>query len=237
MKGTLLQKGFEGSDLFVYCHIDPNLLTEHVKTLFPGDAVWVELRGEGTSAYRGVSAEYGGWDRWVDTIEKKCGCRFARHFLTTWSAGSQVVKDVCLAGYRPDGILMLDGLYEGKPPSSKTGDGKITVSEYIEAISQYATDAAREDSTTKFIATYSDIMTPYASSRECQEWIRARVEGTLGYGIGPDLSIEILNGRKITESFRTNGFRQIGTKGHDAAEHCFHAHLYRELWKVLKDRG
>src|SRR5690349_11175826 len=107
---TILQKGTSDGGLHLLCHVDPHDFARLGRV--PDDAVAVEHWGEGTSVYRPVCDHYGGLSPWVASIATECGLEgFARVTLTTFSAGSQVAKEVCKGDDLPDAIVMLDGLY------------------------------------------------------------------------------------------------------------------------------
>jgi len=234
---TIVQKGRTGSDLFIYCHLDPSILAARAKSIVPNDAVVSELWGNGTAAYAGAVQHYGGWLPWIHQIQKECGVdEFRRVYLTTWSAGSAVALSVCQQqpeNARPDAIVMLDGFYGSKPAGSKQGDGRVLVTEQMGCLADYAIKAAYGDGY-RFISTYSHIQTPYASSRECNEWLRAQVEAELATCLAPDLLAEEVNGHKFLQSWRHKQFFMYAFAGQDAKEHIRHAHMFNEIWHWLK---
>jgi hypothetical protein len=230
---VVLQAGLKSpTNLAVYGHIDPNIIRPRVAEVTANAAV-VEFWGEGTSAYKAVLPSFGGsWAAYVHSVADKIGKQIGKTCLTTWSAGSQLAKDVCVAGgVLPDAIVMLDGLYGAKPPGSKAGDGQVIPDVQIEALVRYAIAAARGEKIMAIL--HSRIPTPYASSKEVADYIVGRVSAAVGT-MQADKSV-------TAEDFDKHGFSQalvlgnlhvIEFPGIDAKEHVTEAHLYDEVWKL-----
>ncbi len=233
MKRTVVQPG-EGptSDLVVYCHIAPALIGPRVREVTK-DAVVTELWGAGTSAYKALLPAYGGtWGSYRAGVSAKLGKPLGRSCLTTWSAGSQVAKDVCAAGgLLPDALVMLDGLYAGKPAGAKPGDGKVAADPGLLALCAYALRAARGECV--MVVLHSEISTPYASSAECARFLRAYVEAELGVAMTPDatLTAEDLDRHAFSEALVLGDLHVVAFPGVGAAEHVREAHLYDECWR------
>jgi hypothetical protein len=228
---TIVQKGEEGADLFLYCHIDPAKVAARAKGLARG-AMVVERWGEGTRAYRPLLEVYGGFAAWVASVAVECEKDSFGHIaLTTFSAGSQVAKEVCKGDAWPDAIVMLDGLYGDKPPGSRPGDGKVVLDEGLSAIATYATAAARGERI--MVILHSAIPTPYASSSECAAAVQQKVEEALGGApLSPDptASPEALGA--FTEAVSAGGLHIVGFPGTSGAEHTREGELYEACFRL-----
>lgn len=250
MKRTIVQRGESTPrDLFAFVHLDPTFMGKTLKeTAATDDAVVCEVWGNGTSAYKPLLAAYGGsWRGYVSGIEAKINTKIRNGCLTTWSAGSQYAKDVLLEARAdwsraPEAVIMLDGLYAGKPPGSKMGDGKVNPDEGLKAIAAFAKQAARGGKT--LVLVHSDIPTEYASSKECCAWVVAEVENDLGLSLGSVISTGVdkydaallqtsLDGRTIERVQSTGNFHVIGYRGRDAKEHIAEAHLFPHVWRLF----
>jgi hypothetical protein len=237
---TILQTGSTPlCDLFAYAHLAaPDDVRQRVAATTK-DAVVFELWGNGTSAYRAALPAYGGtWRAYVAGLQAKLGTTFRRTCLTSWSAGSQFVKDALVAfakdpaAGRPDAIVMLDGLYGAKPAGSKPGDGQVHVDAALSALADYAVDAARGEGPI-LVVFHSRIPTPYASSKECAEALQRMVETALGKDMAPDptLTPADLDGHRFAEALSLGNFHLVEFPGTDAKEHMREAHLYDEVWR------
>lgn len=230
----ILQRG-TGSDLFAYFHIEPESKEVAAQAArATTDTVVAEIWGVGTSAYKTVMPSYGGWARYVESIAKKVGRdRFDRVCLTTWSAGSQIIKTVCRGAQHtwPDAIVSLDGLYGTKPAGAKPGDGNVILDAEFEAVAGFALEAARGNRL--FVILHSSISTPYGSSGECAALIRHYVEQQLGREMERDESISAaeLDGHQFTEALVLGNFHLLEFAGRDAKEHMRQAHLFDEVWR------
>lgn len=240
-KRTIIQPGTsDPADLFLYVHIDPAYVRDEAGHA-TRDAVVTELWGPTTSAYGSLLDAYGGFRAWVQSIETKLSKRFVRTCLTTWSAGSQVAKDVCRraqlwdardvpVGFDhallPDAIVMLDGLYAPKPVGSKPGDGKVIFDPGLGAIAHYACLAAKGEKI--LVILHSRIPTAYGSSAECAAELRRYVEGHVGE---PFETIEADDLGPFESAVRLRNLIVIGFPGTGAAEHVREAHLFDEVWQ------
>lgn len=227
---TIIQRG-EGQDLFVYFHIEGSYIAEQAKRATK-DTVVSELWGAGTSVYKMVIAGYGGWQKYVDGIAQTTGKRtFEHECLTTWSAGSEVLKTVCRGARQPHAIVSLDGLYGTKPPGSKPGDGNVLFDAGIEAVANYAVAAARGDRI--FVLLHSSISTPYGSSGEVAARIRRHVEETIGRPMESDTSVSAdeLDRHQFSEALVLGNFHLLEFPGRDGKEHVREAHLFDEVWR------
>ena len=237
---TVLQPGVgDPCNLFVYVHLAaPADVRQHVAETTSA-AVVFELWGNGTSAYKPMLPAYGGsWPAMVKGIGDKIQKRFAKTCLTTWSAGSQAVKDVLVAAKgdltkAPDAIVMMDGLYGAKPPGSKPGDGKVAPEPGLTALAAYAAAAARGEGPICVIF-HSNIYTDYASSKECAEAVQKLVEETVGAPMVADTSLTpaMLDKHAFKEALVIGNFHLVEFAGRDAQEHMIQAHLYDEVWKL-----
>lgn len=231
-KPVIVQKG-SGKDLFAYFHIEPSYIRDQAKAATT-DTVVAELWGLGTSSYKTALASYGGWKKYVAMIAKEAGTpAFQRTCLTTWSAGSQMIKSVCRAAEadQPDAIVSLDGIYGTKPPGSRAGDGAILWDPEFEGIGRYALRAARGECI--FVLLHSQIATPYGSSGEAADAIRAFVEREMGEEMHWDacLSPDDLDKHQFREAYVLGNFHLVAFPGIDAKEHVREAHLFDEVWK------
>jgi hypothetical protein len=227
---TIVQKGEEGGALFIYCHIDPAKVAARVRGRVRG-AVVVERWGEGTRTYRPLLETYGGFDAWVAALAAECEKDgFGHVCLTTWSAGSQVAKEVCKGSAYPDAIVMLDGLYGDKPPGSSSGDGRVILDEGLSAISKYALSAARGERIMGIL--HSQIPTPYASSRECAAAVRREVEEALGAPLPVDPTVDRASFGAFTEAVSVGGLHIVGFPGASGAEHAREGALYDTCWRL-----
>lgn len=229
-KQTILQRG-DGEDLFVYCHIGAAYIAQQAKTATT-DTVVVELWGAGTSAYRSMIAGYGGWGKYCSDIAKAVGReKFAHECLTTWSAGSEVIKTVCRGTRLPDAIVSLDGIYGTKPVGSKAGDGNVLFDAGLEAIAKYALLAAKGERI--FVLLHSAIATPYGSSGECAARIRRYVEEQMGQDMVEDSSVTPadLDKHQFDEALVLGNFHLIEFGGRTGSEHVREAHLFDEVWR------
>lgn len=231
-KQVIVQKGTGlARDLFVYFHIEPTYIAEEAKRATK-DTVVGELWGLGTSAYKAVMPGYGGWKKYVAAIAAKVGLStFERVCLTTWSAGSQILKTVCRGTDLPDAIVSLDGLYGTKPQGSRPGDGRVIFDAEIEAVARYALAAARGDRI--FVLLHSAISTPYGSSGEVAQLIRHFVEKELGREMETDGSVSPaeLAGHAFTDALVLGNFHLLEFPGRDAGEHVAEGHLFDEVWR------
>jgi hypothetical protein len=227
---TIIQKGEESSDLFIYCHMDPAKVAARVKGRVRG-AVVVERWGEGTRTYRPLLDIYGGFAAWVTQLAVDCEKDGFDHVcLTTWSAGSQVAKEVCKGDAVPDAILMLDGLYGDKPPGSAPGDGAVILDEGLAAIARYATAAARGERIMGIL--HSQIPTSYASSRECAAAVRREVEEALGAPLPTDPTADRASLGVFTEAVSVGDLHIVGFPGKTGAEHTREGELYDTCWRL-----
>lgn len=227
---TIIQKG-SGDDIFVYFHIEGTYIREQAVHATK-DSVVSELWGNGTSAYRSVMAGYGGWAKYIAALAKSCGkTAFAHTCLTTWSAGSEILKTVCRGRDLPDAIVSLDGIYGSKPPGSRPGDGQLIADAGTDAIAEYALAAARGEKI--FVLLHSAIQTPYGSSGECAARIRRYVEERMGeeMAIDADLTAAELGSHQFTDALVLGNFHMLEFPGRDGAEHVREAHLFDEVWK------
>lgn len=231
---VILQPGnTDPTKLFVYAHIDPSAIKAHVAETTGACAV-VEFWGEGTGIYKSVLPAFGGsWATYVASVEKAIGKAIDMSCLTTWSAGSQLAKDVCAAGggLLPQAIVMMDGLYGNKPAGSKQGDGQVVFDKTLQALADYALASARGQRV--FVLFHSKIPTPYGSSKECSEAIQKYVETEMGTPMLPDDSLTPadLDNHKFDSALVLGNFHLLEFPGVDAKEHVTEAHLYDEAWK------
>lgn len=231
-KQNIIQRG-TGDDLFAYFHIEGSYIRDQAKSATT-DTVVSELWGAGTSAYRGVIAGYGGWVKYCADLAKAVGkSRFEHTCVTTWSAGSEVLRTIC-RGPRsawPDAIVSCDGIYGSKPPGSKAGDGNVLFDAGLEAIAEFAVAAARGERV--FVLLHSAIATPYGSSGECAARIRRAVEEAVGEEMVEDTSVSKadLDGHQFSESLALGGFHLLEFPGRDGKEHVREAHLFNEVWQ------
>lgn len=228
-KQTVLQCGGLAPDLFIYIHIDGSYIKKRVSEI-TSDAVVTEYWGAGTSAYKPLLASYGGLSKWKSSIAEHCGHRsFSHTCLTMWSAGGQVAKDICKSDEWPDAMVLLDCIYGTKVPNAKPGDGQVLFDDGLEAIAKYALSAANGDHT--LVVVYSNISTPYGSTKECCTAIRSWVEKKLGYELVKD-SVIIFDKEHQTKNYWYYGnLHIIEFAGTDAKEHILDAHLYDEIWR------
>lgn len=228
-KQVILQRG--GSDLFAFFHIAADAIRAEAKSA-TDDTVVVELWGNGTSSYKPVMAGYGGWAKYVASLAQATGVqRFEHTCLTTWSAGSEIIKTVCRGAVLPDAIVSCDGLYGTKPVGARPGDGNVIFDAEFQAVAQYALAAARGEKV--FVLMHSSISTPYGSSGECAMMIRRWVEDTLGKEMQPDetISPSELNGHVFSDALVLGGFHLLEFPGIDGKEHMVEGHLFDELWR------
>lgn len=238
---TIIQPGSSCSDLIVYSHIDGSILKPVVPTVTQDTFVTLFL-GAGTSAYKGSISSFGGWRDFVTDVEREVGHPFHRTALVTWSAGSQTAMEACASPDPPDVVVMLDGLYGGKPKGSKMGDGQVSNSPGLDAIAAFATAAARRETTPRetgpvertMVIFHSRIATTYASSKECAEFIQARVEQALGEKMTPatDVDSTLLDGHFFVEAWALGNLRIVEFAGANAGEHIREAHLWDEALKL-----
>lgn len=244
MKTSILQHGACGSDLIVYAHIDGSILAPKVPTV-TSDAFVTLFAGLGTSAYR-TALSNGGWSRLLSELSEELGFKPRRTALITWSAGSEVAMAACASKDVPDVIIMLDGLYAGKPKGSVIGDGQVTNNPGLDAVTACVTAAARREKTVRmmngesveterrFVIFHSRIATTYASSKECAEYVQARVEEALGEKMKPatDVDATLLDGHFFAEALALGNLRIIEFAGANAGEHIREAHLWDEAAKL-----
>lgn len=235
---TILQPGTSCSDLIVYSHIDGSILRPVVPTVTQDTFVTLFF-GAGTSAYKGSIAKFGGWRGFVADIEREVGHPLNRTALVTWSAGSQSAMEACAATDPPDVVVMLDGLYGGKPKGSKMGDGQVLTSPGLDAVTAFATSAARREKTPRgvertMVIFHSRIPTTYASSKECAEHVQARVEQALGAKMTPATDVDpvMLDGHFFVEALAIGNLRIVEFGGANAGEHIREAHLWDEALKL-----
>ena len=245
MKTTILQHGSSCSDLIVYAHIDGSILKPVVPTV-TSDAFISLFAGAGTSAYKGAVSSVGGWPGFVAQLSEPLGYKPRRTALITWSAGSQVAMEACAGPEVPDAVVMLDGLYGGKPKGSKMGDGQVLPSPGLDAVTVCATAAARREKNIHmvdgvtvetervFVIFHSRIPTPYASSKECAEYVQARVEAALGEKMerAVDVDAALLDGHFFVEALALGNLRIVEFGGANAGEHIREAHLWDEAAKL-----
>jgi len=235
---TIVQPGESNPrDLFIFVHIDAPYVRQEAR-LATRDAVVAELWGAGTSAYRPLLAAYGGLRGWVAGIVQRLGPdamiamdgapmapQIRRVCLTTWSAGSQVAKDVCAGADWPDALVMLDGLYGNKPAGSRAGDGRVVMDAGLAGIARYAAAAARGERVC--VILHSAIPTPYASSSECAAAVRAAVEAETRLAFQP---VELPELSPLREAWQIGNLTIVGYAGATGAEHVREAHLFDEIW-------
>lgn len=229
-KQEIVQKG-SGKDLFAYFHIEPTYIRDQARAA-TNDTVVAELWGLGTSAYKAVMAGYGGWKKYCASIAQRVGVAAFEHTcLTTWSAGSQILKTVCRGKDIPDAIVSLDGLYGTKPPGSRPGDGAVIFDSEIEAVARYALAAARGEKV--FVLLHSSISTPYGSSGEVADLIRHFVETEIGQEMAEDTSLSPadLDNHTFKTALAIGNFHWIEFDGRDAKEHVREGHLFDEVWR------
>lgn len=245
MKTTILQHGSSCSDLIVYAHIDGSILKPAIPAVTK-DAFISLFAGAGTSAYKGVVSSVGGWPAFVAQLAEPLGYAPRRTALITWSAGSQVAMEACAGPDVPDAVVMLDGLYGGKPKGSKMGDGQVLASPGLDAVTVCATAAARREKNTRtidgvvvetervFVIFHSRIPTPYASSKECAEYVQRRVEEAVGEKMTPagDVDASLLDGHFFVEAWALGNLRIVEFGGATAGEHIREAHLWDEASKL-----
>ena len=238
MKPTILQRGEPGSDLILYAHMDGSALKALVPTV-TDDAVVTLLEGSGTSAYKGLVSSAGGWRGLVSALEAKLEHGVNRTLLITWSAGSQVAVEACVAEDPPDTVIMLDGLYGQKPPGSKPGDGQVVPSAALAGVVNFALRAASGEvsprgAERKLIIFHSRIATTYASSKECAEYVQAAVEAELGAKMQPatDVTPGLLDGHAFVEALAIGNLRIVEFAGATTGEHVTEAHLWNEAAKL-----
>lgn len=240
---TVIQPGRTTEcDLFVYAHIAASAEIKAQAAKATDDAVFTELWGNGTGAYRPLLPSMGG--RWTEYVRQLSAANFGSKVfryttLTTWSAGSQVAKDVCNAAVlrgqldaeTPDALVMLDGLYGAKPAGSRQGDGKVVWDSALQAIGDYAIAAA--EGRKVCVILHSNISTPYASSKECVEAVLAYVQTRTGQQLqrDPELAPADLAGQSFVEALRLGNLHVVEFAGRDAAEHMREAHLFDEVWR------
>ena len=237
MRKTILQPGATCSDLIVYAHIDGDVLRPVVPAI-TDDAFVTLFAGTGTSAYKGIVANAGGWGGFVQGLEAELGHTVLRTLLITWSAGSQVAMEACASEAPPDAVVMLDGLYASKPPKSAMGDGQVINSPGLNAVVSYAIRAAKREPTANgervMVIFHSRIPTTYASSKECAEFVQQRVEEAMGEKMLPatDVTADTLDGHFFTEALAIGNLRIVEFAGANAGEHIREAHLWDEAIKL-----
>lgn len=231
MAQTIVSKGSASGDLLVYFHIDPSLL-QPMATSFADDALVVELVGNGTGAYRGLVTNADGWAGYVSSLMARLEHGVQRTAVVSWSAGSQAAAETLMGGATPDALVMLDGLYAPKPAGSKAGDGRVQWTPELDAVTRYATRAARGERTC--IILHSRIPTPYASSKECVEAVQAAVEKALGAKMQPaiDVTSTQLDGHTPAQALALGNLRILEFPGANGAEHITQAHLWDEVCKL-----
>jgi hypothetical protein len=246
MKTTILQHGSSCSDLIVYAHIDGSILKPAIPAVTP-DAFISLFAGAGTSAYRGAVSGVGGWPAFVAQLAEPLGYTPRRTALITWSAGSQVAMEACAGPDVPDAVVMLDGLYGGKPKGSKMGDGQVLPSPGLDAVTVCATAAARREKNVRtvdgvaletervFVIFHSRIPTPYASSKECAEYVQRRVEEAVGEKMHRAIDVDpsLLDGHFFVEAWALGNLRIVEFLGANAGEHIREAHLWDEAVKLF----
>lgn len=235
MKETILQAGNNCSDLIVYAHIDGSILRPVVPTV-TSDAFVTLFAGTGTAAYKGA---IGSWRGFVSKLEGEIGHPVNRTALITWSAGSQVAMEACADADPPDAVVMLDGLYAGKPRGAAMGDGQVVDNAGLDAVVKCAVSAARGEKSSRgasrvFVIFHSRIPTPYASSKECAEYVQMRVETAVGAKMtaASDVRPELLDGHFFVEALALGNLRIVEFAGANAGEHIKEAHLWDEAAKL-----
>lgn len=236
MRETIIQAGNNGSDLLVYAHIDGSILKPVVPTITT-DAFVTLFAGTGTAAYKGVID--GSWRSYVAKLEGELGHPVNRTALITWSAGSQVAMEACADADPPDAVVMLDGLYAGKPRGSQMGDGQVVDNAGLDAVVKCAVSAAKREQSPRgvarvFVIFHSRIPTPYASSKECAERVQMRVELATGerMSAATDVRPDLLDGHFFVEALALGNLRIVEFRGANAGEHIKEAHLWDEAAKL-----
>lgn len=227
-KQTILQKG--GPDLFVFCHPEPGMTAARARQVTSG-AVVLERWGEGTRSYRPLVESYGGYEAWIAGIAAACEVpRFEHVTLITWSAGSQVAKDVCRGEAWPEAIVMLDGLYGDKPKGARLGDGKVILDEGLEAIASYGAAAARGERV--MVITCSRIPTPYASSLECSRAVEQRVADEVGAPLADDGTADPKKLGAYARAVSAGDLHMVEFRGANGAEHFRQGQLHAAVWRL-----
>ncbi len=223
----LVQKGEgEATDLLVFSMGD---IQATLRRGAPKDTIVYFFNGAGSSNYmtpplvRDIAKQYPGSYKTITISGFSAGGRAVQRQLDDWWHGD---------GDSPDAVMIADGLHTAYADPKK----KTLVTKPLESIVQYAYYASLEpndDQTVRrCILWHSSIVPPgYASTTECYNYVKERVEEMYGAKMKPfDFKGD---GRPYLSALKLGQFYLITYKGRDAKEHVAEAQMIDEVMQEL----
>lgn len=194
--------------------------------------------GEGSAIYQRSFEDKGRLRRWMDRVlaellkrgfDQAVKIRYLD--ITSFSAGYGAVRELVKdpeAFKLMRRVVLADSMYGGIDPSSTV---RRPDPEHILCWLPLAQAAIRREKT--FVATYSQIVTPYASTFECGQAL-ARAAGGEVKAVEKGTFAATLDSQfPLIERFDSGSFHLWGYGGTDGPAHMTHARHLADIWKML----
>lgn len=198
--------------------------------------------GEGSAIYQRSFEDRARFGRWtarvLDEIRKRGfspDVKIAHLDITSFSAGYGAVRELVKdpeAFRLMRRVVLADSMYGGLDPASSQRKPDPA---HVQCWLPLAQAAMRREKT--FVATYSQIATPYASTFECARAL-ARAAGGEVKAVERGTFAATLDSRfPLIERFDSGYFHLWGYGGTDGPAHMTHARHLADIWKMLDLMG
>jgi hypothetical protein len=171
-----------------------------------------------------------------DSLEQRLSHSFMlrKIILSGFSAGYGAIRKIISTPknfQRVNEVLLLDGIHAGYVPDRRVlAEGGQIDSSDVAAFIRFAAEAARKNSTKKFLITHSEIFPgTFVSTTEAADFILQ----TLGIKRQPLLKWGPLGMQQLSEA-RQHHFAVHGFAGNTAPDHVDHLHALDYFLKILK---
>lgn len=194
--------------------------------------------GEGSAIYQRSFEDKGRLKRWMDRVLAELQRRgfdkvskIAHLDITSFSAGYGAVRELVKdpgAFKLMRRVVLADSMYGGIDPASAA---RKPDPEHILCWLPLAQAAMRREKT--FVATYSQIVTPYASTFECGRALAEAAGGMVKPVERGECSATLDGQFPLIERFDSGCFHLWGYGGTDGPAHMTHARHLADIWKML----
>ncbi len=171
-----------------------------------------------------------------DSLEEKLArpVTLRKIILSGFSAGYGAIRKIISTPQnfaRVDAILLLDGIHASYVPERRVlAEGGQIDSSGVAAFIRFASEAARENSSKKFLITHSEIFPgTFVSTTEATDFILQK----LGIARRPVLKWGPLGMQQLSAA-RRHHFAVLGFAGNTAPDHVDHLHALDYFLKVLE---
>lgn len=226
-------------DLLLHFH-GAGFISQHAATKNQNALVAATINlGAGSSVYGNAFEDSAKFPALIaafqDSLEQKLArpIKWRKIIVSGFSAGYGAIRKIISTPQnfdRVDAILLLDGIHASYVPERRVlAEGGQIDSSGVAAFIRFASEAARKNSTKKFLITHSEIFPgTFVSTTEATDFILQ----ALGMKRRPVLKWGPLGMQQLSVA-RKNHFAVLGFAGNTAPDHVDHLHALSYFLKAL----